>query len=296
MFFIGAPGAPAPSFEGHTLVLPAVSHGNVGQLALDLLVNTLLAQTALERVGYLNSSNVLAVAGNATWSTLGGLSVGMEVFSDATAKLTLVQLRAPPADGRTAAFAAELAAWVGGAGFEKTLLLGGSQPSPLVDTITQQAPRYACTASAGGAAGGAAALAAEVPLAAALAALEESGCRALEGQAAGAALLSEAVRFGGLARPLFRAMGAAALPLVVLVRFCSEGDNTQEGAQLATVANGFCGSPLAPQLPPGMEEGAIPEQLKHLPAAMLRRVQWVEPPSWAGLHMGEHEMDAFTFQ
>ena len=291
MFFI--PGAPSPSFEGHTLVLPAVSHGNVGQLALDLLVNTLLAQTALERVGYLNSSNVLAVAGNATWSTLGGLGVGMEVFSDASAKLTLVQLRAPPADGRTAAFAAELAAWIGGAGFDKTLLLGGSQPSPLVDTITQQAPRYACTAAA---AGGAAALAAEEPLAAAVAVLEESGCRPLEGQAAGAALLNEAVRFGGLARPLFQAMGAAALPLVVLVRFCSEGDNTQEGAQLATVANGFCGSPLAPQLPPGMEEGAIPEQLKHLPVAMLRRVQWVEPPSWTGLHMGEHEMDAFTFQ
>lgn len=56
-------------WDGYTLVLPCVSVGNVPQLTVDLLVNTLLktskssTEKDLELVGYIRSKNVHPFAG-----------------------------------------------------------------------------------------------------------------------------------------------------------------------------------------------------------------------------------------
>ncbi|CAH1268845.1 PSMG2 [Branchiostoma lanceolatum] len=51
--------------RGYTLLLPAVSVGNVGQLAVDLIVHTL----GMERIGYLHTDCLLPMVGNNPFAT-----------------------------------------------------------------------------------------------------------------------------------------------------------------------------------------------------------------------------------
>ena len=69
MPFISTQGR-AAAFAGKTLVLPAVSFGNVGQLAVDVLISTALLQeqpgglgSTAKRVGEFVSRHVLPVVG-----------------------------------------------------------------------------------------------------------------------------------------------------------------------------------------------------------------------------------------
>eukprot|EP01126_Amoeba_proteus_P054100 TRINITY_DN662_c0_g2_i2.p2 TRINITY_DN662_c0_g2~~TRINITY_DN662_c0_g2_i2.p2 ORF type:complete len:129 (+),score=35.97 TRINITY_DN662_c0_g2_i2:22-387(+) len=49
-----------PKFEGSVLVLPSLAVGNVGQLAIDTLINT----SSLPRVGYIDSPFILPMIAN----------------------------------------------------------------------------------------------------------------------------------------------------------------------------------------------------------------------------------------
>ncbi|KAM7470684.1 hypothetical protein LguiA_008867 [Lonicera macranthoides] len=64
--------------ECSTLLLPALSIGNVGQLAVDLLISS----TRAERVGYFDEPNVLPCVGNdAYWPTpQGDLALALEAL------------------------------------------------------------------------------------------------------------------------------------------------------------------------------------------------------------------------
>ena len=67
--FVATPTAASPDFAGKTLVLPAVSFGNVGQLAVDVLVSTALGRAlgppgaTARRAGEFVSRHVLPVVG-----------------------------------------------------------------------------------------------------------------------------------------------------------------------------------------------------------------------------------------
>lgn len=66
-------------WDGFTLILPCVSVGNVPQLAVDLLVNTLLdkgngqVSNDLKLIGYILSQNVCPYAGPDPFSLKGNL-------------------------------------------------------------------------------------------------------------------------------------------------------------------------------------------------------------------------------
>ncbi|KAH7517904.1 hypothetical protein FEM48_Zijuj09G0113500 [Ziziphus jujuba var. spinosa] len=83
--------------ECSTLVLPALSIGNVGQLAVDLLVSTLRA----ERVGYLDSPFVLPCVGNDAYGPVpqGDLALPLEAYESTSNALTLLQQRSPVVKG-----------------------------------------------------------------------------------------------------------------------------------------------------------------------------------------------------
>lgn len=51
------------SFHGCTLLVPAVSIGAVGQLALDAVIMTAIEKKKCRRVGYLRSRHMLSIAG-----------------------------------------------------------------------------------------------------------------------------------------------------------------------------------------------------------------------------------------
>ncbi|KAG7400095.1 Proteasome assembly chaperone 2 [Phytophthora boehmeriae] len=105
-------------FAGHTVLLPAVSNANLGQLTLDLLINSLLQngeafQTKLTRVGHLLSEAAPPIAGGAAFATQqpSGLCLNLEVYRSAEKKLTIIQQRAPALPGRIHAFTRDLVEW-----------------------------------------------------------------------------------------------------------------------------------------------------------------------------------------
>ncbi|KAF6166528.1 hypothetical protein GIB67_005390 [Kingdonia uniflora] len=90
-----------------TLILPALSIGNVGQLAIDLLVSSMGAQ----RIGYLDDPSILPCVGNNAYGPLpyGLLALPLEVYDSSSNALTLIQQRSPVVKGMGMEFATNLA-------------------------------------------------------------------------------------------------------------------------------------------------------------------------------------------
>lgn len=91
---------------------PAVNSGNVGQLALDLLISTL----QLPRVGRFETTSVLPCAGNDAFSHQAGhLALSLELYEvqrESQGKMFVLQQRAPAAPGCQQRFAKELSDWI----------------------------------------------------------------------------------------------------------------------------------------------------------------------------------------
>lgn len=124
MFRPLAPDA-AAAVRGAVLCVPSVSVGNVGQLCVDLLLETL---PDARRVGFLHHESVLPAVGAAggpasSSSSAAAAVLPVEVWSVPSLRLAVVQRRAPCAPGRRAAFAADLAAWARDAGVARAVLL-----------------------------------------------------------------------------------------------------------------------------------------------------------------------------
>ncbi|GAB2267285.1 hypothetical protein Dimus_002270 [Dionaea muscipula] len=90
-----------------TLVLPALSIGNVGQLALDLLISS----TGADRIGFLDDPHVLPCVGNDAYGPLpqGTLALPLEVYDSVSSSLTFIQQRSPIVKGMMIEFAKNLA-------------------------------------------------------------------------------------------------------------------------------------------------------------------------------------------
>ncbi|KAJ7551012.1 hypothetical protein O6H91_07G129900 [Diphasiastrum complanatum] len=104
-----------------TLVLPVLSIGNVGQLAVDLLISSLGA----ERIGFLEDPNVLPCVGNDPFGPEpeGRLTVALELYRDVKRELGILQQRSPVAKGSMLKYAKNLATWAKSAGFKEIVIL-----------------------------------------------------------------------------------------------------------------------------------------------------------------------------
>ncbi|OVA18603.1 Proteasome assembly chaperone 2 [Macleaya cordata] len=104
-----------------TLILPALSIGNVGQLAIDLLVSSLRA----ERIGYLDDPSVLPCVGNDAYgsSLQGTLALPLEAYDSTSDALTLVQQRSPIVKGMMIEFAKNLANFAATSGKKHVVVL-----------------------------------------------------------------------------------------------------------------------------------------------------------------------------
>lgn len=84
-------------FKNDILLFPAVSCGNIGQIACDLLLYNL--RDEVQRVGYLRSRNITPVVGNDAillpGENPGQLSTAIEVYRIASQGLTIIQQRSP---------------------------------------------------------------------------------------------------------------------------------------------------------------------------------------------------------
>ncbi|KAG8364277.1 hypothetical protein BUALT_Bualt19G0111600 [Buddleja alternifolia] len=104
-----------------TLILPALSIGNVGQLAVDLLISSLKA----EKIGYLDEPNVLPCVGNDAYSPSppGNLALPVEAYESSSSALTLVQQRSPIIKGMMIEYAKNMANFAAANGKKHVVIL-----------------------------------------------------------------------------------------------------------------------------------------------------------------------------
>lgn len=105
------------------LILPALSIGNVGQLAVDLLVSS----TGAETVGYLDDQFVLPCVGNDAYrpSPRGDLALPLQAYESPSSGLTLVQQRSPVVKGMMVEYAKNLADFAATIGKKHVVVLSG---------------------------------------------------------------------------------------------------------------------------------------------------------------------------
>ncbi|XP_058069194.1 uncharacterized protein LOC131218588 isoform X2 [Magnolia sinica] len=110
-----------PHTECSTLVLPSLSIGNVGQLAIDLLISSIGA----DRIGYLDDPSVLPCVGNDAYRPVpeGNLALPLEAYDSPSHALTLIQQRSPIIKGMMVEFAKNLACFAAAAGKKHVIVL-----------------------------------------------------------------------------------------------------------------------------------------------------------------------------
>ncbi|XP_020591789.1 proteasome assembly chaperone 2 [Phalaenopsis equestris] len=104
-----------------TLLLPALSIGNVSQLTIDLLISSLRAK----RIAYLDEPSVLPCVGNDAYGPLpeGDLALPLEAYDSLSHALTLIQQRSPVIKGMMIEFAKSLANFVTAIGKKHIVIL-----------------------------------------------------------------------------------------------------------------------------------------------------------------------------
>eukprot|EP00252_Welwitschia_mirabilis_P002937 TRINITY_DN12941_c0_g1_i1.p1 TRINITY_DN12941_c0_g1~~TRINITY_DN12941_c0_g1_i1.p1 ORF type:complete len:282 (-),score=45.76 TRINITY_DN12941_c0_g1_i1:273-1118(-) len=104
-----------------TLILPALSIGNVGQLAVDLLISS----TEAKSVGYLDDPYVLPCVGNDPYGPqpTGELVLPLQVYDDSENHLSIVQQRSPVIKGMMLNFCKNISAWAASSGKRDVVIL-----------------------------------------------------------------------------------------------------------------------------------------------------------------------------
>ncbi|PKA60963.1 hypothetical protein AXF42_Ash019952 [Apostasia shenzhenica] len=133
-----------------TLILPGLSIGNVGQLAVDLLISTLRA----DRVAYLDEPSVLPCVGNDAYGPLpvGDLTLPLEAYESSIHALTLIQQRSPVTKGMMVEFAKNLAHFMMTNGKKHLIVLSSldSGKRKLIDATSLLQMYYVSSASSDG--------------------------------------------------------------------------------------------------------------------------------------------------
>lgn len=211
-----------------TLVIPAVSVGNVGQLACDLLISTLNAR----RVGFLYDDSVVAVVGSDPFTSFTAddrVTTAVEVFECVDSNVVVVQQRAPLIKGKQSQFVSRLVDWIVSCQFKMVVVLTSMFAYERQDAqLTGPQQRFLmspCLESEG--------LGRQL--------MEQCGWIRLEERrdASNSESCSSPIYMpgSGVARRLYLHCSSAGVKTVVLLTFCDEGDNTQDACDLVSYLN-----------------------------------------------------------
>lgn len=209
-----------------TLVIPAVSVGNVGQLACDLLISTLNAR----RVGFLYDDIALPVIGSDPFTSVSTddqqsrcITTAVEVFECVDSGAVIVQQRAPLVKGKQCQFVSRLVDWIVCSQFKMVVVLTSMFAYERQDVqLSGPQQRFLISPS-----------------------LESDGLGwQLREQFRWIGLeerqdISSRIYMpgSGVAKRLFLHCSSAGLKTMVLLTFCDEGDNTQDACDLVTYLN-----------------------------------------------------------
>lgn len=141
-------GDSVPDLAGCTLLMPAVSVGNVGQLAIDLIISTL----NMHKIGYFYTDCLVPMVGNNPYATAeensAELSINAEVYALPSKKLVALQLRSIFIKYKSKSFCEKLLSWVKSSGCAKVVVLSSSHSYHRNDLQLRSTPfRYILTPS-----------------------------------------------------------------------------------------------------------------------------------------------------
>ncbi|KAI7868740.1 proteasome assembly chaperone 2 [Spinellus fusiger] len=214
--FVGTPSYEKKYLHGSVLIMPTVSIGNVPQLTCDLLLHTL----SLERVGFINDSSVVPVAGAREGKDY-GVSVPIEVvFQSSDHQWTVVQQRSPTEKGKKRQYLDNMQAFVKKYQFKQVILLTSADASCRVDAQINSIPfRVIGTGNES---------LVEKTLAIGVPLLEQKDTTETD---------AFELSGSGLARPLFRRLKEINIPTTLLSMFALEGDNVSDSIAFANLIN-----------------------------------------------------------
>ncbi|KAK7139027.1 hypothetical protein R3I93_016220 [Phoxinus phoxinus] len=224
--FISA-GDVVPSFKGFTLIMPAVSVGNVGQLAVDLLISTL----NMPRVGYFHTDCLIPMVGNNPYATstedAAQLSTSAEVYSHSDLKLAVLQIRTPIIQTKVRSFRKLIVSWIKSSLFLRSVLLSSSHAYQRDDQQLHGTPlRFLLSPSLQKEEGQR---------------VEELGWREMERISAFPEISDSEQRLyipgGGVTKALYTDCCTEDIPMAVVLIFCSEGDNIPDAFALINHLN-----------------------------------------------------------
>ncbi|XP_053322177.1 proteasome assembly chaperone 2 [Spea bombifrons] len=210
-----------------TLLLPAVSVGNVGQLAIDLVISTL----NMPKVGYFYTDCLVPMVGNNPYATneenAKELSTNAEVYALPTRKLVVLQLRSPIIKKKSKSFRQALICWIKRCSFTKVVLLSSSHAYQRVDQQLFGAPfRYLLT---------------PVLQRSVADVVQELEWKEMEKVSSYPGINDDekkiSVPGGGFTKHLYDDCCLEEIQLAVVLKFCSEGDNIPDAFALLNHVN-----------------------------------------------------------
>lgn len=221
--------------KGSTLIVPMVSIGNVPQLTVDLLVNTL----EISRLAVLDTATLNAISGPIGYdhikdSQQNSTAVPLELYQTADQAWTILQQRSPPLHGHRRAFAKELTEFIKQAEFGRVVVLASSDAALRGDAMLSRGGStqvYSLTVGGGGSE--------QQRLLDKLQrlSLTDLGCTAESDSSSLDKVLKQQLHSSGAARMLLKMCHDQNVPAVALVSMVNEGDNVPDSVVLANVTN-----------------------------------------------------------
>ncbi|KAG7470085.1 hypothetical protein MATL_G00135700 [Megalops atlanticus] len=217
------------SFKDFTFIMPAVSVGNVGQLATDLIISTL----NMPQVGYFHTDCLIPMAGNNPFATSGDdsaeLCTAAEVYSLPDLKLAVLQIRTPIIQAKYRQFRKLITSWIKTSGFARTILLSSSHAYQRDDQQIHSTPlRYLLSPAMQRVVGDK---------------LQELEWKEMERVAVFPGISDIEKRLyipgGGITKGFYTDCCSEDLPLAVVLIFCSEGDNIPDAFSLVNHLNNW---------------------------------------------------------
>ncbi|NXN08765.1 PSMG2 protein, partial [Indicator maculatus] len=222
-----AGGSAGSDFTGFTLLKPAVSVGNVGQLAIDLVISTL----DMTKIGYFYTDCLVPMVGNNPYATSEEnskeLSINAEVYSLPSKKLVVLQIRSPFIKNKYRPFCDTLLSWVKSSHCARVVVLSSSHAYQCDDEQLLGTPlRYLLTPDLEKAVGDP---------------IQELKWKEMEKVAAypGVNDTEKVLHIpgGGITKLLFTESCSKGIQMAVLLKFCSEGDNIPDAFALVNYLN-----------------------------------------------------------
>ncbi|XP_063441854.1 proteasome assembly chaperone 2-like isoform X2 [Mytilus edulis] len=248
-------------FEGYTLIFPAVSVGNVGQLAVDMIISTLW----MERIGYIYHDSILPLVGNDPFAHPESISckivTNCEVYENTENKTIIIQQRSPFVQGKRASFKQWLRKWMVEMKISQLVILTSSHAHERIDSQLQgsqfrfvASPKFEKH---------------EIEDMKSRLEWQELEKRLSENGET-EEISSPYIPGGGIAKSLFKDCSEE-VKVCILLLFCSEGDNASDALQLAKHANSWLNIiDMEPKLVMGIDGKSV----------KMPGLSWKVPYSW----------------